>query len=348
MQARDSIGEKRGSGGDRFSLSVIMVNREDVQGRGTILDLQNGLYNASYAVPMPGDYDVHVTHLDLGSEHPSHVRGSPFRVHCADAWTKPRILGSVPQKRKAATLLPLGDDIVLFGGEKGKPYVLNTSSPDWRWTTMTFPEGMPEPRHRTAHGACLSGSNTLVIYAGIALEDQTELADVWRLSNMSGQWTWSTAPSSLPFKRELKRLRALEANKMPEPQPVPSTGMHVQLSSTSGSAFWLEGHKFKAKGEYKVEVTGASTDVKTVKFYLNSPADEGAQPTYVATAAPFVMGTAQDGSSKLWNFEDGEVAITVVAEPADGGQLINVTERGTALPASIVEVCILIFAISNG
>lgn len=339
VQARDSVAEKRSSGGDRFSLSVIMVNREDVRGRGTIVDLQNGLYSASYAVPMPGDYDVHVTHLDLGSETPFHVRGSPFRIRCADPWIKPRILGSVPQKRKAATLLPVGDDIVLYGGEKGKPYVLNTSSPDWRWMNISFPEGTPEPRHRTAHGACLSGSNALVIFAGIALDDQSELSDVWKLTNVTGEWSWSSSPSSLGFKRELKRLRALEGNKVPEPQSVPSTGIHVQLTLTNGSPFWLDGHKFKEKGEYKVEVTGANADaVKSVKFYLNSSGEEGTQPTYVATSPPFVMGSAQDGSSKRWTFEEGEVVITVVAEPADGGQVTKVTERGTVLPAKAVEV----------
>ena len=320
-----------------------MVGRGDVTGRGAVTDLGNGSYSAAFSVPMPGEYMVHVTHLDLGSETPSHVRGSPFCMVCEDAWSKPRVLGAVPQKRKAATLLPVGQDVVLFGGDAGKPYVLNTTGTDWRWSAMSLPEGAPEPLPRTAHGACLTGSNEIVIFAGVSLADQTELSDVWKLSKQSGEWAWACAPASLPFKRELKRLKAEELSKLPEPRGVPASGMHVQLTPAEGEAFWLEGHKWNAGGTHTVELTGVDTEtVKAVKFYLNGGPDDGADPVHVATSAPYVMGLNEDGAAKHWAFDEGVLTIVAVAEPvtaaADGGETVKVSESATVLPEGGIEV----------
>lgn len=134
-----------------------------------------------YSVPLPGVYDVNVTHHDLGSENLSHVRGSPFKVQASDPWTKHRVMGPTPAQRKAPTLQCVGSQLVLFGGDKNDSYTLNTSASDWRWSPLPLPEGSEGPPHRTLHASATWGDSKLVIFAGISLADQNELADVWVL-----------------------------------------------------------------------------------------------------------------------------------------------------------------------
>lgn len=119
IQARNTLCEKCESGGDHFDVVVSMVDRPDVVGRVRTSDVGNGSYSVHYSVPMPGKYEVIITHMDLGTATPSPLRGSPFTVVCKDAWHRPRVLGQLPAKRKAASLVPMGKDLVLFGGEKG-------------------------------------------------------------------------------------------------------------------------------------------------------------------------------------------------------------------------------------
>ena len=280
---------------------------------------------------------------DLGSEHPSHVRGSPFIVNCKDPWTKPRVLGSMPQKRKAATMLPVGGDIVLFGGDKCAPCVLNTSGEDWRWSTMSLPDGASEPPPRTGHTAIPYGDDAMIVFAGVQLAEQTESADVWMLKKKGSEWSWTAAPESLPFTRELKRQRALEQNKLPDPRPVPARGMHVQLTPDGGEPFWLAGHKWNAGITHTVELTGVDPEiVKAVAFYLDDPKQEGADPVHVATSAPYMMGVEEDGSAKAWSFEEGDLVITAVAEPVagadEGGETTTVSESATVLAEGGIEV----------
>jgi hypothetical protein len=132
-----------------------------------------------------------VTHHDLGCEDVSHVRGSPFEVRAADPWKRHRVLGPAPSQRKSPSLLPVAGQLLLFGGDKNGPYTLNTSAQDWRWAPVPLPDGRPKPPDRTLHGAALAGErreqdgvvckSKMVVFAGISLADQTELADVWVL-----------------------------------------------------------------------------------------------------------------------------------------------------------------------
>ena len=147
-------------------------------------------------MPLPGEYEVSVTHHDLGCESLSHVRGSPFVVQAADPWTKHRIMGPTPGQRKAPTLQTVGGQLVLFGGDKGGAYTLNTSAADWRWTPLPPPEGSEGPPDRTLHAAAAWGDRKLVVFAGINLADQNELADVWVLHVRS-----YTPPSSSAISR---------------------------------------------------------------------------------------------------------------------------------------------------
>ena len=321
-----------------------MVGRDDITGRGALTDLHNGSYSALYSVPMPGMYDVTVTHQDLGSETPTNIRGSPFRIMCSDPWTKPRVLGTVPGKRKAATLLPVGGEMVLWGGDSGAPFALNTSGADWKWSAIALPEGGREPPARTAFGASLAASKSaLFVFAGIQLSDQSELADVWQLQNKGGEWSWTGTPKSLPFVREIKKQRAIELNKLPNPRPVPATGMHIELTPAGGQPFWLDGHKWNAGAAHTVQLSNVDSSlVSQVKFYLNAdPKDSAAEPVYVATSAPYVMGVEAGGEAKSWNFEEGELVITAVAEPiaeVEGGETVTVCESAVVLAEGGVEV----------
>lgn len=131
---------------------------------------------------------MHVTHHDLGCEAVSHVRGSPYDVRAKDPWTRHRVLGAAPSQRKAPSLVPLAGQLVLFGGDKSGPYTLNTAAADWRWAPLPVPSGPPMPSDRTLHGAALYGDRKLVVFAGVSLADQSELADVWVLQVRLPHW----------------------------------------------------------------------------------------------------------------------------------------------------------------
>lgn len=98
IQARDTINERRTSGGDRFIVEV--VSDDKVQGIARIEDLQDGRYDVRYSVPQPGSYLVNVSYAELGGTAVLAIRGSPFRVEAADPWARHRVLGAIPAKRK--------------------------------------------------------------------------------------------------------------------------------------------------------------------------------------------------------------------------------------------------------
>lgn len=99
IQARDTLNDRRTSGGDHFTVRVVSEDGK-VQGITRIDDLQDGRYHVHYSVPQPGSYMVHISHADLGGVEPVPIRGSPFKVEAADPWTKHRLSGAVPAKRK--------------------------------------------------------------------------------------------------------------------------------------------------------------------------------------------------------------------------------------------------------
>lgn len=86
-----------------------------------------------------------------------------------------------------------------------------------------------------------------------------------------------------------------------------------------------------------------------VKFFLNTSAsDEGAEPVHVATEAPFMMGTGEDGEPKAWKFEAGEVTISAEIIPASGDdEQVTITEAGTALEAGSGEVRSWVLGVLN-
>ena len=177
------------------------------------------------------------------------------------------------------------------------------------------------------------------------MDDASELADVWQLAKRGSEWAWAKAGASQPFVRELKRQRALEANKLPEPRPVPAGALAIELTPAGGSPFWLSGHKWNAGVTHTIALANADPGIiKQVKFYLNvdPKADPSAEPVAVATSAPYVMGIEAGGEAKAWNFEDGDLSITAVVEPiaelSDGGEVVSVREDAIVLPEGGMEV----------
>ena len=68
-------------------------------GRSRVDDLGIGIYEAGYTAPAAGEYKVHVQLVDVSAKGAAvEVRGSPFRVTCADPWTSHRVMGTVPSR----------------------------------------------------------------------------------------------------------------------------------------------------------------------------------------------------------------------------------------------------------
>ena len=64
IQAKDTYGNNRITGGDAFVTMMTLQSDPDVQYRGTLLDLNNGSYVVTYTVPTAGFYDMSVTYGD--------------------------------------------------------------------------------------------------------------------------------------------------------------------------------------------------------------------------------------------------------------------------------------------
>lgn len=114
IQARDTANARRTSGGDAFVVRVVAAaTGKPAEGAtAAVADLGSGLYEARYSVPLPGAYEVHVLHTELGAAEPLPIRGSPFSVAVRDPWVRRRAAGAAPARRKGATLVAVGNDLV--------------------------------------------------------------------------------------------------------------------------------------------------------------------------------------------------------------------------------------------
>jgi dynein heavy chain len=158
-----------------------------------------------YAAPAPGTYHVHACYNELGTSESVPIRGSPFTIECADAWTKHRVAGAFPARRKGITLTALGSELVAYGGDKSGVAVCATAgdSGEWRWSSVA-PEG-DAPPDRTLHSATLVAGNELVVFGGTALADGSDLNDMYSLRKEgeggAGTWVWSHPAVSHPYTR---------------------------------------------------------------------------------------------------------------------------------------------------
>jgi dynein heavy chain, axonemal len=198
IQAKDTANEKRHTGGDRFQVRVVSVDGK-VEGSARVTDLHNGLYQALYSAPLPGKYSVSITHSDLGSGEPVPVRGSPFLVECQDPWTRHRLMGNTPSKRKGAVLQAVSSSLVLYGGDKSGLSVCNTEGADWKWSNPTA-EG-DVPLDRTLHACTVNASDEMVVFGGQNLNDGSDLAGVHFLSRNGDGWVWHPALKDKPYAR---------------------------------------------------------------------------------------------------------------------------------------------------
>ena len=87
--ARDTTNMKRSSGGDKYVVNVKMDPAADTRGQydlgsstSRVVDLNNGLYEVYYSVPVLGSYLVEVLYEELGEGAaltPIKVRLTPYR-----------------------------------------------------------------------------------------------------------------------------------------------------------------------------------------------------------------------------------------------------------------------------
>ncbi len=155
-------------------------------GSATVVDLHNGLYEVSYSAPTAGKYHVNILHADLGAPDMVPIRGSPFTVDCQDPWTKHRAVGAAPARRKGACMLPIGQELAVYGGDKSGVAVCTTGSGDWRWSTGVDAGVVPD---RVNHAAVGTTSQVLVV-GGTGLADNNELCDMCCLTRGPEGWSW--------------------------------------------------------------------------------------------------------------------------------------------------------------
>ena len=82
-------------------------------------------------------------------------------------WYPPQVTGDVPSSRSGHTATVLGNDLVVFGGVKGRKWLNTVSVLDctvWRWTSVKAAGAAPPPR--SYHTAVALGHNRIVIVGG--------------------------------------------------------------------------------------------------------------------------------------------------------------------------------------
>ncbi|KAI8464229.1 MAG: flagellar alpha dynein [Monoraphidium minutum] len=218
IQARDTLNDRRSGGGDEFAVRVTGEGGKPVDGATAgVKDLGTGLYQAHYSVPLPGTYQVHVLHTELGAAEPVPIRGSPFTITTSDPWVRHRTGGAAPARRKGASLVAVGGELVLYGGDASGASVCVPAGAtgEWRWSQIAAAGAAPPDR--AAHSAAVWASG-MVVFGGAALEPSGgELADVWWLRRQGGGWVWGVPGRHTPYVR-------LDAEGQPAGEPAPAAG----------------------------------------------------------------------------------------------------------------------------
>ena len=116
MQAKDSTGKARNSGGDAITVSVTSpATTEEVP--YAIHDYMDGRYLISYVPPVPGAYECNVT-LDENAFDDDdtylHVRGSPFNIDVSEAWQEVAVSGSAPQTKDRLKTWSIGTKVYVM------------------------------------------------------------------------------------------------------------------------------------------------------------------------------------------------------------------------------------------
>lgn len=199
IQARDTLNDKRTSGGDTFKVTLTSVDGKS-EGIARVKDLENGQHAVYYFAPTAGQYHIHASYCELGSSELVPIRGSPFTVDCVDPWTKHRVTGATPAKRKGLTISAVGNELVVYGGDKSGISVCSTEGADWKWSTAQA--GGSVPADRTNHSATVLPSGEVVVFGGSGLMDNQDMNDMYYLRKADdGSWVWSTPSESRPYER---------------------------------------------------------------------------------------------------------------------------------------------------
>lgn len=120
MQAKDSTGKARNSGGDAITVKVSSpATTMDVP--FSIHDYADGRYLISYVPPVPGAYECHVT-LDENAFDDDdtylHVRGSPFNLDVREAWQELEIKGAAPATKDRLKTWSIGSKVYVMPEDK--------------------------------------------------------------------------------------------------------------------------------------------------------------------------------------------------------------------------------------
>ena len=198
IQAKDTLNDKRTSGGDVFKVTVVSADGK-YEGASRVRDLENGQYEVHYIAPTAGKYQIFVSFNELGTSDFVPIRGSPFSMTCQDPWTKHRVMGAAPARRKGVSFHSIGSEMVLYGGDKSGVSVLNTEGGEWRWGAANV--AGKAPPDRTLHSTVVLGDGEMVVFGGVGLADQNDLNDVYYLKKQGDGWAWSTPAENKPYVR---------------------------------------------------------------------------------------------------------------------------------------------------
>ena len=130
------------------------------------------------------------------------IRGSPFVVTALDPWTKHRILGATPNKRKGVMMMSMDSELLVWGGDDSPIQMCDASGADWKWAPAPMVgDAVAVPRRD--HSATVMG-NEIVLFGGQSCLDGSLLSDMWFLKKEEDGWSWSS-PSEYPsYPRRIK------------------------------------------------------------------------------------------------------------------------------------------------
>ncbi|KAK9867723.1 hypothetical protein WJX84_004647 [Apatococcus fuscideae] len=262
IQAKDTCNNKRSSGGDIFKV-VLKTEDGTVVGKSRVDDLGIGIYEAGYTAPAAGEYKVHVQLVDVSAKGAAvEVRGSPFRVTCADPWTSHRVMGTVPSRNAGATVCSLEGELVLYGGDKAG--VMSCTAPmlgDWRWShARTSGDAPPARKYHTATAATYG---EIVIFGGQSLESSSDLNDLYFLIQGSEGFTWRTPQEVRGYIRTPPAPIAAADGTLPEAAADQDLAEALPQERSSHVAALLEGDLLILGGECNGDLSKESCLVDT-------------------------------------------------------------------------------------
>lgn len=126
-------------------------------------------------------------------------------VDALDPWTKHRVLGATPNKRKGVSMVAMANELVVWGGDDSPVQLCDASGSDWKWASAAM-LGDAAPNPRKDASATIMG-NEIVVLGGQSCVDGSMLHDMWFLKKEEGGWSWSGPSQYKPFPRRVKPVK---------------------------------------------------------------------------------------------------------------------------------------------